>query len=264
MNKKILIILILSVFVIQRVSALEYNNTDSGFKALIEDEAELLTDAEEKSLLEDMIPLTKYGNIMFNSTTNAQYPTSRYAKEKYHELFSNKSGTSFTIDMKNREIYIFSDGFNYRIISDRKAYVITDNIYKYATNKEYYTCSKEAFKEIYTLLSGNRIIEPMVYITNYLLSLLIAFIITFIFVIIYSRNKLPSYDDILKNCIINFTSLVPVVRKVGTHKVYNPSSDSSSSGFSGSSGGGGGGGGGHSGGGGGGGSSSGGGGGHRF
>ena len=40
--------------------------------------------------------------------------------------------------MYTREIYIFSDGNNYNFITDSKAYIITDNVYKLASYADYH------------------------------------------------------------------------------------------------------------------------------
>lgn len=230
-------------------------NNNSTYKCIIEDNANLLTDEEEKRLYEVMFPLTEYGHIMFKSIDNNDYTTSSYARAEYHEKFNTDSGTLFLIDMDNREIYIFSDGHNYRVINDNKAYSITDNVYRYASNRDYYSCASEAFKQMLELMKGNTIIEPMRYISNALISITIAAFINFFIVMRKSKIKNAHEKEILKNCKIDFNIGDITVRKSGTRRVYSPVSDSS-----GSSGGGGGG----SSGGGGGGGSSGGGGGHGF
>ncbi len=222
MNKKIIIILFLSIFTIQRVYALEYQNIETGYKALIEDKADLLETKEEESLLDKMIPLTNYGNIMFETTDNNSISIENYTRNRYRTIFYYKSGTSFTIDIKNRKIYIYSFGNNYRIIDNRKAYIITDNVYKYSSSEEYYQCANEAFEEIYTVLQGGKTSEPMVLITNYLIALLLSFIICFLLIIHNSNDKFPTPKDLLKKCNIRFKTENPTVIKTGTHKVYRP------------------------------------------
>lgn len=155
--------------------------------------AELLTNEEEQKLMERMKPLTEYGNIAFISSNNGVYhSTSVLADSVYHQMFGTQSGTIFLIDMYNREIYVFSDGSNYNIITKSKAYLITDNVYRYATNEEYYKCADEAFKQINTLLDGKKILEPMRYITNVLIAITVAFFSTFIFM--YNKTKLKKHQ----------------------------------------------------------------------
>lgn len=227
----------------------------NGYRLIIEDDASLLTEEEEKKLYEEMKKTTQYGNVVFKTiNANPKYSTSAYAREYYHSKFNlGESGTMFLIDMHYREIYIFSDGSIYNTVTSSKALTITDNTYRYASDRNYFGCAEEAFKEINTLLSGKKIAEPMRAITSFILSLVIAAIIGFLITIKKASLKIAKNKDIVNNLnkkieiIGNITA-----EKTGQRKKYNPPSSSSSSG------------GGHSSGGGGGGHSSGGGGGHRF
>ena len=225
-------------------------------KCIIEDDADLLTDEQEKMLYDEIMPLTEFGVIAFKSINVNNTSTDLYARDYYHTLFGTQSGTLFLIDMSNREIFIFSDGNNYNIITTNKAYSITDNVYRYASRAEYYECASNAFKQIYALLNGYKIFEPMRYISNGFISIILAAFINFFIVMYKSKLKASGATEILKGCKVKFdiTNIHP--HQIGTRKVYSPQSDSGGSGF-GSSGGG------FSGGGGGGGSS-GGGGGHGF
>ena len=234
-------------------SSYTYQNPDTDYTATVSDDANLLSDAEKRKLLEAMKPLTEYGYIEFVSTDTADgyYDTSSYAADYYHSHYSTDSGSIFVIDMKNREIFIFSDGDNYRIITNSKAYSITDNVYREASNENYYKCASIAFDEMLTLLRGYKIMEPMRYTSIVFISLTLSFFLTFLFVLSKSKIRSASNKSILKNCDIQYkVGKVKPVKK-GQHSVYSPPSDSSSGGGSSGGGGGGGGGGGSSGGGGG-------------
>lgn len=278
-NKKLfLIILTLAFLFIPIASAeeeeegLSYINKETNYVAKIVDNADLLTEDEEKQLFDEMKPLTEYGNIIFLSTNANSNTTSGYAREYYHRYYYTESGSLFLIDMDNREIYIFSDGNNYRTITDSKAYSITDNTYTYASNQDYYHCASYAFSQMNTLLAGGKILEPMRYASNIFIALTISFLLTFLFVLSQMKIKKASAEEISDQCEVTFLMGEVSAKKNGTRKKYSPVSSSgsyggysggsshSSGGFSG----------GHSGGGfsgghsGGGGGHSGGGGGHRF
>ena len=224
-----------------------YTNPNTNYKIIIQDDAQLLTDDEEAKLKDQMIKLTDYGNIAFVSVESNYTSESAYAREFYHNHFGTASGTLFLIDMDNRQIYIFSDGANYNVITSQKAYIITDNIYTYATNKDYYKCASEAFNQILTLLEGGKIAEPMRHICNFILAITISFLVCFMIVRRVSKIKEASDSEILKNCNVRFDIGEITGIKTGEHRVYNPHTDSSSSGGGGGGGGGGssGGGGGH-------------------
>lgn len=226
------------------------------FKLIIEDDANLLTESEIKDLKEKMMPLLEYGNIAFKSiSVNERGTTDNYADYYYHSKFNKESGSLFLIDMDKRNIYIFSDGYNYKVITKNKAYIITDNVYTYASRKDYYKCAFDAFDQMNDLLEGRKILEPMRYISNILISITVGSFIAFYIAIKMTQIKKVQDVELLK-CINSHLILSNIdANAIGSHRVYSPVSDGGSSG-GGSSGGGGGGGGG--------GGSSGGGGGHSF
>ena len=141
-----------------------YKNSETGWQVIVDDRADLLTDEEESRLASEMEPVTAYGNAAFISCY-ASGSTSSYAKGLYRDLFGSDSGTIFMIDMENRNIWIQSNGAIYRTITKSYANTITDNIYKYASNGDYYTCASTAFSEILILLEGGKIAQPMRFIS---------------------------------------------------------------------------------------------------
>ena len=226
----------------------EYVNEETKYKAVIKDEANLLTDDEEVKLKDQMTGLTEYGNIILITLSENSMSTESYAERYYHSNYGTVSGTIFVIDMDNRRIYMFSDGANYRTITSEKAYIITDNVYNYASREKYYECVHEAFREVQVLLEGGKIAEPMRHISNFVLALTCGFFVCFLIVHKVSKIKEASAKEILNNCGIKFDIGEITGEKVGEHRVYNPHTDSSSGGGGGGGGGGGssGGGGGHS------------------
>ena len=225
--------------------------TIGDFKLIIEDEANLLTKEEIEKLHDKMTALTEYGHIAFRTIPiggNTYGTTKAYADAYYHEKFGTESGSVFIIDMDKRMIYIFSDGYNYTVITDGKAEIITDNIYQYASNKDYYSCAYTAFDQMNTVLSGGKILEPMRHISNIVVSIVLAFFINFLIVSSNTKIKKEDEDEVIENCDVAVKASNIIGRKTGTHRVYSPQSSGSSGGGGGGGGGGGssGGGGGHS------------------
>lgn len=169
-----------------------YRNPNTGYEIYIIDECDLLNDNQEKQLLNDMKPITDYGNAAFVSVYS-DISTITYAQNKYFELFKNESGSLFVIDMNNRNIWIHSDGKVYQTVTKAYANTITDNVYTYASDQKYYECASEVFKQEYTLLEGGRIARPMKHITNAIISLIVGLLANFIFLLI-SRKKPDSFD----------------------------------------------------------------------
>ncbi len=230
----------------------KYENEETGFTATIDDGASLLNEQEKKDLLENMKKLTEFGHIAFVSVNENYSSTSSFSSDYYHDHYGAQSGSIFVIDMDNREIYIFSDGNNYRNISSAKAYSITDNTFRYASNEDYFHCAYYSFDQMYEVLNGRKIAEPMRFTSSIFIALTLSFFISFLIVLSQTKIKKATIKEIVKNCDVKFEIGETSAQKTGQHREYSPVSD----GGGGSSGGGGGGGGG--------GGSSGGGGGHSF
>lgn len=257
MLKKItkLLVLVLTLFLFNNVYAvddIEANSYINGnYKVIIEDDANLLSEDEKTKLMDDMLPLTEYGHAIFKSIDKNEYnSTYEYGKNYYYNNFKNENGTLLLIDMDLRYVYIISGGDNYKVVTSAKSEIITDNVYRYLSNQDYYTGASQAFHQINQLLQGYKIAEPMRYASNVVISLVLAFLINFFIIMVTCSPKKSK-----KNSEVMGLEMALAVNSFqavsdGTHRVYSPVSESSG----GSSGGG------HSGGGG----FSGGGGGHRF
>lgn len=230
-----------------------YTNPDTGFYIIIEDDAKLLTDAECEELAATMQKITEYGNVAFKTVSTSSSSTESLARNFYRQKFGSESGTLFLIDMDNRKIWIYSDGAVYQTITSAYADTITDNVYRYASGGNYFGCADEAFRQIYALLQGSRIAQPMKYISNALLAVILALLLNFGLISYYMRIRKPHGSEILDSIQRTFTYSKPIATFTHETKEYSPVSSGS----------GGSGGGGHSSGGGGG-HSSGGGGGHSF
>ena len=116
-------------------------NPETGYEVWIEDNAGLLTSEEISALAEKMDPITEYGNVGFYTTDSNSSSTAALAKEIEQGRWGSSSGTLFVIDMDNRMIYIHSDGYIYSVITNSYADTITDNVYTYASNAEYFNCA---------------------------------------------------------------------------------------------------------------------------
>ena len=226
-----------------------YKNPDSGYEACIYDQADLLSASEEKQLIEDMQTLTDYGNVVFYSISETDKQPAYKAETLYAELYGGNdvSGTLFLIDMQNRELYLYNAGReNVRsdmsyVITSGKSSSIMDNVYKYASDKDYYKCASETFRQELSLMGGGKIAQPMRITGNVFLALIIGLLIAYFIVRAFSGTNPPSEKEVL--AAIQTQQQLNNFQKIFTHQTrrYDPPSSSSSGG-----GGGGGGGGGHS------------------
>ena len=220
---------------------------------IIDDQEDLLTDAEEQMLKIEMYEVSKYGGVAF-ATVSQYSDTSKYAKNLYRSYFGTDSGFLFLIDMGRRNIWIYSDGAIYRTINKAYANTITDNVYRYASRGEYYECAYHAFEQAATLLEGGRIAMPMKHTSNLLIALVCALLLNFALLLMQRKIGHAPVKETAAAMTTAAAVSIMSKRKTKSKKHLHVESDGSSGGgYSGGGGGGGGGGG-----------SSGGGGGHSF
>ena len=158
--------------------------------------------------------------------------------------------------MAKRKIWIHSNGEIYKTITESYADTITDNIYTYASKKEYYNCASKAFEQELALLKGSKIRQPMKYTSNILLALIIALFANYGIVRLLTKQKKPKSKQLISGAFVHQAFNGTQFQFINQTRVYSPPSSSSggssggggssSSGGGGSSGGSGGGGGGHS------------------
>lgn len=249
---------VIPVYAEQPAADAVYTNPDTGYQVVVSDDAGLFLETERYDLAEQMQKITEYGNVALITIDENSSSAQSYAASCYRELFGTDSGTLFLIDMDNRMLWIHSDGAVYETITKDYADTITDNVYTYASYEDYYQCAMEVFGQIDSLLDGQRIAQPMKYISNLFLALILALLINFGVVKYFTGLKKFGNAQMLDSIQKSFEATPISVQYTHETKIYSPVSSDSGGGSS-SSGGSGGGGGGHSGGG-----SSGGGGGHRF
>ena len=226
-------------------------NNQTDYRLVLEDDADFFTSDEESDLVDLMEDITIYGNVIVaTSTSHSYYSSEDYAVAIYENKFGEDSdGVVFVIDRDLNNIYLACEGSAKKIITNSRCDVICDNTYIYATKDygyDYYTCAYNTLEQVYTLLDGGKISQPMKYISNAILSVIIAMLINFIIVMTYARPRKPSARQLLNGTYTNVQVNNPSTRFVNQTRTYSPQS-SGSSGGGGHSGGGGGGG--HSGGG---------------
>ena len=142
-------------------SVITYTNPDTGYSLIILDDIDLLSAEEEMWLIEDMRPVTEYGSIAFWSTDQAARDEIDQARLKRKELFEYESASVFVINMGIRKLTIQSYGDIYDNINDSYARSITDNVSHYATDQKYYNAASQAYQQIYKVMNGLDIPEPM-------------------------------------------------------------------------------------------------------
>ncbi len=203
-----------------------YTNPITGYEAVIEDIAILLSAAELESLMEHVQPITEYGNVAFVTVKQTHYSSEETARNYYYDFFGTESGTLFLIDMDNRYIWIHSDGDVYKTINTNYANTITDNAYQLATDQKYYECAIKVYGEILTLLAGGKIAQPMKYICNVFLGFMIALLINFCWMTCHAYLKRPRQKELLAGISHHFD--YEIIRFKYSHNKRERKSSSSS------------------------------------
>ncbi len=224
-----------------------YRNDETGYEAIVDDGAGLLKESEKETLLEELKDVTEYSNVAFVSVSVNFASTENFALRYNEDHFYGESGIVFVVDMDNRYIYMDAMGDVRHTITDDYAQTITDNVYTYASDEDYYKCASKAFAQTHSVLEGQWIARPMKYICNAFLAVAIALLINYFLVRMTSRAPKATDRQILGGIFSDIQ--INNARANFTHQTKRYSPQSSSSGGGGSSRSGGGGGGGHSGGG---------------
>ncbi|MGN0377229.1 MAG: TPM domain-containing protein [Suilimivivens sp.] len=206
---------------------LTWDNPETGYHVVLEDDADVLSGDEEEQLMPEMQEITAYGNAVFKSVSDNNSTAEYFAQEYYYELFGYENGTLFLIDMDNRELCLINNGDISETITNAYADTITDNVYSYASRGDYYRCAATAFEQVHTLLSGHKIMQPMKYISNALLALILAALIHYFIVMLCSASSKPSRREILNSISTGFSFTNPKKDMLSQTKTYSPVRSSS-------------------------------------
>lgn len=205
-----------------------YINQETNYRVLLEDDAGLLEENEKRELAAVMEGITAYGNVIFKTADSGIFNTASYAGVYYREKIGTDSGILFLIDMDNRMLWIHCDGAVYRVITKAYADMITDNVYRYATGGDYYTCAAQAYGQALTLLEGNRIARPMKYISNALLAMILAMLLNYGLVCLSARIGKPRRRELLGNAGNYFRYTEPQAYFRRESRTYHPTSSGGS------------------------------------
>lgn len=181
--KKILAFLLTLLLMVPTFAAAETRtNEATGFIAVLDDSGSLLDAAEYENVWGAMMPITEHCNVGFYtySGSDTGYVMDK-AKAWANENFQGTC-TLFIIDMATRQLAVWSSTDVQETLTQSKAYVITDNVYKYASRGDYVGCAESAFNQMNKALKGENVKGPMRVISNALLALLAAILLAYLFI----------------------------------------------------------------------------------
>ena len=94
------IIIIACTFVPVQAEAAAERNEDTGYRLVLDDEADFLDDSQETALKKEMSEITEYCNVAFVTTTwHTKSSTKAFAADYFDDVFGpHENGTIFVID----------------------------------------------------------------------------------------------------------------------------------------------------------------------
>ena len=108
-RKRILSALLIALLLLLPLTAFAAETGESAYSLVIDDEADLLTEAEETDLRTYMEKVLPYGNAAFVTVNENPTSTERLAESKFLEFFGDVSGALLIVDMDNRYIQLIAD-----------------------------------------------------------------------------------------------------------------------------------------------------------
>lgn len=214
-------------------------NSTTGYVSGVSDAAGLFRDSDIDSLLEEGLSITEHGDmyvITVQENTNP-YGDSESATEEYCDYFYNnmtdKKGNCviFSIDMHTGYVYVYSKGSAIEDnLTSSKCRTITDNVYDYAADGDFYKCAYEAVDQIHRVLENMHIAQTMMVLSNIFIAAVSGFVIMYMVALSKSKASKPSDDEMLKYAMVRFDAQNPKDIVTGTTKTYCPRSSGSSSG----------------------------------
>lgn len=182
--KKLAVFLMILVLIPCAVNAekVTKTNEETGYIAVIDDSAGLLDPAEYSDVMNTMTGITEYCNAGFYTCRDG---STEYVGNKAHE-WANRTFTGhctlFIIDMTTRQLMLWSSDDMRKTITQTKGNIIVDNVYTYASDKEYARCAETTFNQVLRVLRGEKISGPMKYISNALLAIVIALLLAYLLI----------------------------------------------------------------------------------
>ena len=157
-------------------------NEETGYIAVIDDSALLLDAAEYSDVMNTMMGITDYCNVgLYTYHGESREYVGDKAKEWANRVFTGHC-TLFMIDMTTRQIMLWSSDDMRKTITQTKGNIIVDNVYIYASDKQYARCAMTAFNQTLRVLKGETVTGPIKYISNALLAVVAALLLAYLLI----------------------------------------------------------------------------------
>lgn len=149
----------------------------------IVDDAGILTNEETENLKEYLETLDGSINYLVVTTDDREKGDSALTKlDNYYrqEFDAYEDGIAFIVDMDTRRIEIQGRNSLQYSLDSGDCTDITDNVYRYASDGDYYNCIYHAFREADLVANYEFVFRPMRIIVSLLIAIIIGFLGTFL------------------------------------------------------------------------------------
>lgn len=229
----------------------EYTNPDTGYTAILYDEADILKDADESKILDRLCDITKYGNAIFYSAVGSSQVSasqaSAMAADYFEKHFGSRADGVIVAEIMfadgSGKCMLWAETFNgiHRKVSNSDCDSIADNAVSRHSGDgipaKYFGYADETLAQIMMRLEGQKIAQPMKVVTSALLALILGLLINFMVVSGFNRKKKPKQKEVLAGLVTQFNITDPHMVMTHTDRKYAPRSSSSSGGGGGGGGG---------------------------
>ena len=155
---------------------------------VIDDDIDLLTSAEERKLLEEMIPLTDYGSVALWSARGEDADVQAQAEEKRRNLFGEESSCMLVINKASQRLSIHPGGSLAVLISAAQADRIVSRADKELARGHFFSAASDAFSRLAGLAGSTKSAASLRVFSTLFLALMIGLTLAGVFVLCRSRQ----------------------------------------------------------------------------
>lgn len=192
------------------------NTATTEYTAVIYDNTDVFSDAEEQTLLEAMEPLCEYGNICIVTLVSYDGLTYEITSNQYYDAFGDSSGMMLFIETKNSAMRIHCNGEIAETIGSSSLKDITLKTGGYAAEGKYYTCAQKVLSETQKYFFNAQVSGPMKIVSSALLAVIIGLTATYFIVRNFYGRKAAREEEVLASIYTQHKLTEPMLEHTGS------------------------------------------------
>ena len=214
-----------------------YVNPDTGYIAVIRDMAWIFSEDQKKEIIEEIAPVTEYGNAVLFTTDESVLATDDFALQAYNAAFGHDSGVMIIEDVNGRTLRMRTFGEIGKAVKSSEISIIVNDVSKYAEDGDFEQCAIKAFSEVGTVMGGGKIGEilsgsgigrPLKFIGCFFIAFILSFFINFMIVRMHTRKKDVAAEEIIMGLYSKCHAEDYRDEVIATQSVYAPLSSKKS------------------------------------